>query len=383
MKNILELQEERINLVDELKNLVSASETRMLEETETNRAQEIRNRIDEVDAEIKSIEDENRQLNEIKEKNNEVKETKTMEKRFNLVSAINNVVNGNIPDEQRSYMKNGNTLEIRADIVAGVDANGGYNVPEEKKSLDVAIRNASVLNKIGATWFSQAVGDISIPRYSGSQCAWKGEISAATDGAGTFSEVVLKPKRLTAYVDISRTFLAQDANQAESILIADLAEAIAEKLDKTIFGAGTGSTDEPAGLFSASGVVTGTSLSAVTYDDVLALEEAVEEKNGTEFMFIANPKVKYALKGTQMASGLEMVYSRNEIDGYKAVVSNSVESKGVVCMNPRDLAVATWSGVEITIDTVSRAIYNEIRLVVNFLVDCKLRGDRIALEIFD
>jgi len=383
MKNILELQEERINLVDELKNLVSASETRMLEETETNRAQEIRNRIDEVDAEIKSIEDENRQLNEIKEKNNEVKETRKMEKRFNLVSAINNVVNGNIPDEQRSYMKNGNTLEIRADIVAGVPTHGQENVPEEKKSLDVAIRNASVLNKLGATWFSNAVGDISIPKYSGSNVAWKGEISAATDGAGTFSEVVLKPKRLTAYVDISRTFLAQDANQAESILIADLAEAIAEKLDKTIFGAGTGSTDEPAGLFSASGVVTGTSLSAVTYDDVLALEEAVEEKNGTEFMFIANPKVKYALKGTQMASGLEMVYSRNEIDGYKAVVSNSVESKGVICMNPRDLAVATWSGVDITIDTVSRAIYNEIRLVVNFLVDAKLRGERIALEIFD
>lgn len=379
MKNILELQEQRINLVDELKTIVNASETRMLEEAETTKAAELRAKIDEVDAEIKSIEDENRQLNE----NKENKEVKTMEKRFNLVSAINNIANGNIPDEQRAMMKNGNTLEVRADIVAGVDANGGYNVPEEKKSLDVAIRNASVLNKIGATWFSNAVGDISIPKYSGSNVAWKGEISAATDGAGTFSETVLKPKRLTAYVDISRTFLAQDSNDAESILIADLAEAIAEKLDKTIFGNGTGSTDEPAGLFAASGVVTGTSLSAVNYDNVLELEEAVEEKNSTEFMFIAHPKVKYALKGTQMASGLDMVYSRNEIDGYKAVVSNSVQSKGVICMNPRDLAVATWSGVEIQVDTVTRAIYNEVRLVVNFLVDAKLRGDRIALEIFD
>lgn len=382
MKNILELQEERINLVEELKNLVNASETRMLEEAETTKAAELRAKIDEVDAEIKSIEEENRNI-QIKENNNEIKETKKMEKRFNLVSAINNVVNGNIPDEQRAMMKNGNTLEVRADIVAGVDAQGGYNVPEEKKSLDVAIRNASVLNKIGATWFSNAVGDISIPKYSGSNVAWKGEISAATDGAGTFSEVVLKPKRLTAYVDISRTFLAQDSNDAESILIRDLAEAIAEKLDKTVFGSGTGTTDEPAGLFSASGVVTGNSLSDITYDSVLELESAVEEKNGFDFMFIANPKVKYALKGTQMASGLQMVWNAGEVDGYKAVVSNSVESKGIICMNPRDLAVATWSGVEITIDTVSRAIYNEIRLVVNFLVDAKLRGERIALEIFD
>lgn len=380
--NILELQEQRINLVEELKTIVNASETRMLEEAETTKAAELRAKIDEVDAQIKSIEEQNRQLNETKE-NNEVKENKTMEKRFNLVSAINNIANGNIPDEQRAMMKNGNTLEVRADIVAGVDAQGGYNVPEEKKSLDVAIRNASVLNKIGATWFSNAVGDISIPKYSGSNVAWKGEISAATDGAGTFSEVVLKPKRLTAYVDISRTFLAQDSNDAESILIADLAEAIAEKLDKTIFGSGTGSTDEPAGLFSASGVVTGNSLSAITYDDVLDLEDAVEEKNGFNFMFIAHPKVKYALKGTQMASGLQMVWNGGEIDGTQAVVSNSVESKGIICMNPRDLAVATWSGVEIQVDTLTRAIYNEVRLVVNFLVDAKLRGDRIALEIFD
>lgn len=379
MKNILELKEERINLVEELKNLVNASETRMLEEAETTKAAELRAKIDEVDAAIKSIEEENRQLNE----NKENKETKKMAKEIRLIDMINGVVNGNLTDEQRAMMKNSNTINYRSDIVAGVDAQGGYNVPEEKKGLDVAIRNASVLNKIGATWFSNAVGDISIPKYSGSNVAWKGEISAATDGAGTFSEVVLKPKRLTAYIDISRTFLAQDSNDAESILIKDLAEAIAEKFDKTVFGSGTGSTDEPAGLFSVSGVVTGNSLSDITYDSVLELESAVEEKNGVDFMFIANPKVKYALKGTQMASGLQMVWNAGEVDGYKAVVSNSVESKGIICMNPRDLAVATWSGVEITIDTVSRAIYNEIRLVVNFLCDAKLRGERIALEIFD
>ena len=376
---ILELKENKLNLQEELTNLVNASAERKLEEAENAKLVEIRTNIDEIDAQIAEIEKENREIKE----NNKVKETKKMAKEIRLVDAINNVVNGNIPDEQRAMMKNSNTINYRSDIVAGVDAQGGYNVPEEKKGLDVAIRNASVLNKIGATWFSNAVGDISIPRYSGSQCGWKNEISAATDGAGTFSEVVLKPKRLTAYIDISKTFLAQDSNDAESILIKDLAEAIAEKFDKTVFGSGTGTTDEPAGLFSASGVVTGTDLSAVTYDSVLELESAVEEKNGTEFIFIANPKVKYALKGTQMASGLQMVWNAGEVDGYKAVVSNSVENKGIICMNPRDLAVATWSGIEITVDTVSRAIYNEVRLVVNFLCDAKLRGERIALEIFD
>jgi HK97 family phage major capsid protein len=303
---------------------------------------------------------------------------------FRLFNAIKGVAEGNVPEELRS-MVNGNKITYRAnEIVAGVDAQGGYNVPEEKKDLFMAIRNASVLNKIGATWFSNAVGDISIPKYAGSTCGWKGEIDAADNGAGAFSEVVLTPKRLTAYLDISKTFLAQDANSAEALLINDLAKAVSEKLDQTIFGAESGTTTRPAGLFNVITAETGTSLTAVDYDDILGLESKVEEKNGTDFIFIANPKVKYALKGVDMAEGYgHMVYAGGEIDGYKTVVSNSVNNKSILCMDPKDLAVATWDGIDITVDTVSRAINNEVRIVVNFLVDAKLRGDRISGAIFD
>ena len=377
MKNLLELQEQRMNLQNELTNIVKESETRSLEENENSRLAEIKNQIDEIDGQIRSIEEENRKLNE---KNNITnKEQKTMR----LFDLINGVANGNLTDEQRQYVV-GNKINYRSAIVAGAATQGQENVPEDKKSLDVAIRNASVLNRIGATWFGNAVGDISIPKYAGSNTAWAGEVDAASDGAGAFSEVTLSPKRLTAYLDISKTFLAQDSNDAEAILIADLAAAVAEKFDQTVFGSDSGTTTRPEGIFYASGhTVTGeTALSGVTYDDVLGLESKVEEKNGTNFIFVANPKVKYALKGTQMASGLEMVYSKNEIDGYPAVVSNSVANKGIVCLDPRDLAVATWNGIEITVDTVSRAIYNEVRIVVNYLCDAKLRGDRIAAEIY-
>lgn len=378
MANVLELQEQRLNLQNELTNLINESETRSLEENESNRLAEIKNQIDDVDAQIRAIEEENRKINE----NN--KNNKTQKQTMRLFDLIKGVANGNLTDEQRQYV-NGNKINYRAAIVAGTAGQGQENVPEDKKALDVAIRNASVLNRIGATWFSNAVGDISIPKYSGSNVGWKGEVDAAADGAGAFSEVVLTPKRLTAYLDISKTFLAQDSNDAEAILIADLAAAVAEKLDETVFGAESGTTTRPEGIFYSTGhTVTGaTAISGISYDNVLALEEKVEEQNGTNFLFVANPKIKYALKGTQMASGLEMVYSRNEIDGYPAVVSNSVVSKGIACLDPRDLAVATWNGIEITVDTVSRAINNEVRIVVNYLVDAKLRGSKIAAEIFD
>lgn len=378
MANVLELQEQRLNLQNELTNLINESETRSLEENESNRLAEIKNQIDDVDAQIRAIEEENRKINE----NN--KNNKTQKQTMRLFDLINAVANGNLTDEQRQFVT-GNKINYRAAIVAGTAGQGQENVPEDKKALDVAIRNASVLNRIGATWFGNAQGDISIPKYSGSNVGWKGEVDAAADGAGAFSEVVLSPKRLTAYLDISKTFLAQDSNDAEAILIADLAAAVAEKLDETVFGAEEGTATRPEGIFYSTGhTVTGaTAISGISYDNVLALEEKVEEQNGTNFLFVANPKIKYALKGTQMASGLEMVYSRNEIDGYPAVVSNSVVNKGIACLDPRDLCIATWNGIEITVDTVSRALNNEVRIVVNYLVDAKLRGSKIAAEIFN
>lgn len=384
----LEIRERLANLKEELNATISTGEAeqRELTEEETNKLGELRSQIAEAEAELANIEAQNRKIAEQAEKqeiNN--KETKT-HKRMKLVSLINAVVNNSVNDEQRAYIE-GNKITMRAagDAVQATEAGYGQeNVPEDKKSLDVAIRNASILNKMGATWFGNAVGDISMPKYSGSNVGWKGEIAAADNGIGTFSEVVLSPKRLTAYVDVSKQFLLQDSNDAEAILIADLADAIAEKFDKTIFGTAASSSTQPAGLlYSAATYVdsAATALSAVTYDDVLKYESAVEEKNGTNFMFIVNPKVKYALKGTQMASGLAMVYQNGEIDGYKALSSNSVAANGLVCMDPRDLVVATWNGVEITVDTVSRAIYGEVRLVVNYYCDAKLRGDRISAAV--
>ena len=379
---VIEMREKVLGLQDELQNIINAGETekRELNEQENGRLAEIRTEIDNLNAEITKAEEENRKIQE----NNQNKTNKTM-KEVRLYDLIKKVSLGeNLNDEERQFVS-GSKINYRADIQAQGEAGTGIeNVPEDKKALDVAIRNASVLNKLGATWFGNAVGDISIPKYSGSNVAWAGEIAEAGDGAGEFSEVVLQPKRLTAYLNVSKTFLAQDSNDAEAILIKDLADAVAEKLDETVFGAQSGTTTRPEGLFYNSGyTTTGETLTAITYNNVLDLELAVEEKNGRDFIFVASPQVKYALKGTQMASGLEMVYSKDEIDGYKAVVSNSVARKGVIALDPRDLAVATWKGVEITVDPYTRAAFNEVRLVVNYLVDAKLRGDRIAAAIFE
>lgn len=379
--NVLEMKEQIIRMQDELDAIINTgeAENRELNEDETNKMAELRTGIEELKAQVAEEERKNVELN--KNKSN-VK----MSKEIRLFDLIKGIVDGNLDDEQRAYVQ-GNNINMRAAIQATTTDHGEEVVPEDKKRLELAIRNASVLNRIGATWFNNAVGNISIPKYSGSQVFWAGaENSDAQDGAGTFEEVTLSPKRLTAYIDISRQFLAQTSESAESILINDLAAAVAEKLDETVFGCESGSTTTPAGLLYDGNdyIVTGGTLADMSFDSVLNLEELVEEKNGTNFIFITDPKVKYSLRGVQMASGLQFVWENGEIDGRKAVVSNSVCEGGLICMDPRDLAVASWDqDMQITVDPYTRAGKNQIRIVINYLVDAKLKGDRISAEVFE
>lgn len=379
--NINEKKEKLINLREELQGIISAGEkeVRELSEDENSRMAEIRSEIDTLEAEIETEEKENRQLN--KQKTNNKMERTNEIRLFDLVKAV---ANGQVSDELRQYVDGNKIMYERALINAGTATEGQENVSEEKRPLELAIRNASVLNRIGASWLGNCVGDVSIPKYSGSEVSWKGENATADNGEGEFSEVVLQPKRLTGVVRISKTFLDQDANSAEALLIKDLADAVAEKLDMTVFGTSGATATQPAGLFADTGyTTTGSSLADINYDSVLDLELKCEEKNATNYIFVAAPNIKFGLKGSQMASGLQMVWSGNEIDGYKAVVSNSVTKGGLIALDPRDLQVCVWRNTEIIVDPYTLAADNAIRLIVNMNVDVKLKGDRIAAAIFE
>lgn len=388
---ILELKEKSLELRNQLSEIIAngQKEERELNEEETNTMAELRKSIDEIESQIEEIEKENRNIQKEKEIKNKIENRKET---MSLVKMINAVLeNRSFTEDEAKVMS-----EARADfaksgispkgqivfraIAATVSGAGQENVSEDKWNLEVAVRNNLVATKMGADYVGGLVGDVSIPQYGGSSVLWKGETSAATSGQGLFTEVTLAPKRLTATLDISKQFLLQDSNDAEAMLISDLAAAVAEKLDQTIFGAGSGDTATPAGLFN--GVSATTALSGITYDDVLALEEAVELANGSNYMFVVNPKVKFALKGTQMANGLQMVFDRGEIDGYKTISSNSVVTNGIICMDPRELVIGQWGGYDITVDPYTKAADGQVRLVINAYFDAKLRGNKVAKAIF-
>ena len=377
----LEIREKIMNLQDELESIITTgeSESRELSEEENSKMVDLRSQIDDAKAELAKIEEENRKLNS----NNKVKTNNKMEKEIRLFDLVKEIANGNVPEEHRQFV-NGNSINFRAAIQATATGHGEEDVPEFKAPLEIAVRNASVLDKIGATFFSDARGDISIPLYSGSNCKWStSENSEAEDGAGEFSEIVLQPKRLTAVLDVSNQFLAQTSPDTENLLLADISRSIAEALDKQLFSSDSGATNRPAGLFSGDYISSGT-LADATYESVLALETEVEEKNSQNYIFVTTPGVKQNFRGVQLGTGLGMVYDNGELDGRKAVVSNSVEKGGLLTLEPKDLVAAFWSDqTTLIVDNYTRAPFNQVRIVVNFLVDAKMKSDRIAGVIFE
>lgn len=388
----LELKERRMSLKAELNSLIARgeSEKRELVEEENVRAGEIRAEIDNIGKQLEEIAEENRRLAEAEAKKNDNKPNKKEVRKMRLIRLINDVLSNrqfdedvekNIQEARSEMAKSGISAKgqiVLRTIQATEATKGQENVPEQKEGIELALRNNLVATKVGATYLGNLVGDVSIPTYNGSTVKWKGEVASAEDGQGEFGEVTLTPHRLTAFVDVSKQFLLQDSNDAEAMLIKDLGDAIREKLDGTIFGGidVNAEADAPAKIYTAT---TEVAIANAAYSDVLALEEAIETKNGQNFLFLSSPKAKFTLKGIQRGNGLEVVYKDNEIDGYTTYSSNSVEKGAVIALDPRSLVIAQWGGIDITVDPYTKSTDGQVRLVVNAYFDAKMKSDRIAV----
>lgn len=349
-------------------------EQRKLEEEEMADYEALKKQIEEIDL----------QIQEIKEKLNKETSTRSMEN-FSLIKAINDVANNRQLDERSQDVVNNGIAEMRkaglsysgqivlpveerADVQATVATAGKEIVAEDKLNILEPLRANLVLSAAGANYMTGLVGNVSIPVYSGSNVGWAGEIDAAKDGAGAFSEVTLSPKRITAFVDVSKQFLLQDSVSAEALLRADIVRAISNKLEATILGSEAGDTTKPEGIFNGAEALTDTS-----YSTMVGLIQKLEDANVTgEIKYIVSPSIKAKLKTTSKDKGSgRFVMENGEVDGLPVLSTSAC--KGLVVGNWADYVVAQWGSIDLTVDPYSQATNGKVRLVVNAYFDAKPR----------
>ena len=382
MANTLELLDKKEQLTIQAKNILTAgkSESRKLSADEENTYNDLCKQIADVDKEIRDIND---KLN--KETNKVIKRTMS---KFSLIKAVNDIANNRNLDERSQEVVNAGIAEMRkagqsysgqivlpieerANIQATVATNGQEVVAEDKLNILEPLRANLVMAQAGATYMSGLVGNVSIPVYSGSNVGWAGEVDAATDGAGKFSEVNLEPKRLTAFIDISKQFLIQDSVSAEEMLKNDIVRAISNELEKTILGNAAGSNTKPAGVFN--GVTADTT--ALDFKGIVDMEQALEDKNVTgNLAFIVAPNVKATLKTTLKSTGVSgYLMEGGEVDGIPVYSTSACTSKGMVLGNFSDYVIGQWGGIDLTVDPYTQAASGKVRLVINAYFDAKPR----------
>jgi HK97 family phage major capsid protein len=272
-------------------------------------------------------------------------------------------------------------MEYR-DVLAKTAGYGQEVVKEDKLSLLPYLRANSVLINAGANLLSGLVGDISIPILgTGATATWSTtEVSAALAAGQGFGEKTMSPKRITAYYDVSKQFLQQDSVNASAMLQADLMAAVNDLFEATVLGTAVGSATQPAGLFyTPTYAFTGTT----TWAGIVSMESAVAANNAlkSKASYIIHPTTLGVAKTTaKAANNAIFIAEGNSINGYPFYTSTNMPTvlstqKAALfgCFN--DLVIGQWGGLDLTIDPYSRSLYSQVRIVINFYVDCISRRD--------
>jgi len=306
--------------------------------------------------------------------------TKNEVKRFSLVRAINALAN---PHDRRAqeeaafefdcsraaaeqYGRTAQGVMLPSDVLRNwtrdINTSDDSNMLTEDfrggDFIDV-LRNQSSVMQAGARILNGLQSDVKIPKKAtASSAAW-----LATEGANvaesepTFSQISLSPKDLGAFTEVTRRMIQQSTLDIEALIRDDLAQSIATAMDLAAL-AGTGSSGQPTGIKTTSGINTVSFGAAVdlipTFAQVVQMETEVAADNALQgnLAYILPASMYGALKTVEKAANTAqfVIEPGGTMNGYKAIVSNQCTAGDLYFGNFSDLLVGMWGGLDILVD---------------------------------
>ena len=385
----VELRKERQGIKDNLENFKNTLKTegRMPTPEEEEEVKRSLKQISEIDVEIRSIEEKLQNIDslftvkevEAEKRNNEVKTNKE-KMDISLIKEIRSYVNTNtFSPEMIELSKRG----AEANQIAGQGCQGQISIPVEVRSgytvsdagssvvanditnLLEPLRSKNVLMQAGAKFITGLRNNVIFPSLGKQNVGWNTENGSAINGASGITSQQMVPHRLTAYIDISKQFLTQESADCERVIREDLIRAISSKLEATILGK---EADDPANFtFWTSGA---TVLPVSGYNGICTVESTFEggDFDTANAKYLINPAAKGTLR--QMAKkSTQLVYEDGEIDSTPALVTSNVGNGttdgNLIYGDFGNLVIGQWGSIDLSIDTVTKAITNEVRIVIN------------------
>ena len=279
------------------------------------------------------------------------------------------------------------------------NADGGYAKSEMAPRYIDGLKERMAVVKLGATVLSDLVGSLPLVGAGSMTAQWLAEGATASVSKATFARVTMTPHRNAIIGAFSKDLLRQTSIDVEQIVWNKIQQAHAELLESAAI-AGTGSSNQPTGILSTSGigsVAIGTNGGPITWAKVVELETKVNAANGNrgKLAYLTNAKVIGDLKTIERASNTaRFLLEGDRLNGYPIEWTNLVPSnltKGtssskfsaMVFGNFEDLYIGHWGGIDVVVDPFTLAENGDVRIVLNSWDDCVVAEPKSFAAVVD
>lgn len=359
------------------KDLNAAIETlKSVDKADKKACEDALARVNELMIELDLAEAEERAAQALAEDNFRAAEKKE-KRRFSLVKFFNESIEGNLTgleakaaeegaEEYRrlGFTRNGNVIPafLMRDILGQSAAADGDALAETRPNVFMPqLGNKLAVQNLGATVLTGLVGKVPVVSSSAVAAEWATEGKDVAVKKVNWAKNMLTPKRNVTRVAVTKDLLRQTSYDVEGYLMNLMQTAHNELVEAGVIA---GAVDGPTGILKTAGVKTIDAAGPISWDNIVALETAVNENNASKgkLGYLTNAKVWGAMKTTPKTAGQDRFImeetSGNRVNGYPADWTNLVPSADGSVMifgNWEDLFIGEWGGVDVVIDPFTQA----------------------------
>ncbi len=258
---------------------------------------------------------------------------------------------------------------------------GGFLVATELLSASFIeiLRNRATIMQLG-TVIGGLVGNVDIPKQiAAAQGYWLGEDDEATEGNLDLGHIVMSPKTVAAYSEITRRLMMQSSLDVEAMVRADLARALALTIDKAGYY-GTGLSDQPKGIASYDGINAKDFVATQpTFAELVAMETLISLDNADvqSMAYVGDAAFRGHCKTTEKftGTGATLWEPGGTVNGYAVQITNQIATGDVFMGNFADLLIGMWGGLDLMVDPYTHSKRGRVRVVVFQDVDFALRRE--------
>lgn len=273
-----------------------------------------------------------------------------------------------------------------ADNFQAGSGDGSGFVGTDVGSAIAALREPSMIERLGATVITGATGNVKFPRISEEAVAvWETEVAAGDNSTMEMDDLTLSPKRVGCVTKYSKQLLIQGGASVDAVIAQDIALAINNAIDTAAFS-GSGSSGQPTGILATTGVHDNTTSGAGNTTDLVALATQMEADLigkgaaiGAQYIF--SPTAMKLAKGDPMISNVTPLWdlATNTVNGYGAVqtgyLADAAANVGQLVFGNFNqlLLVYFGAGLDLLIDPYTAGANAQVKINANRFVDLAVR----------